>query len=82
MNNPLKCFSELRDPRVKRNREHLLEEILLMAIAAERYHKATGKSETETRYYITGLQPHAARLNRAIRQHCGIENKLHWVRSM
>ena len=77
MNNPLKYFYELRGPRVKRNREHLLEEILLMAIAAERYHKATGKTEAETRYCITSLKPDAARLNRAIRQHWGIENKLH-----
>ena len=34
MDNPLKYFSELRDPRIERNREHLLEEILLIAIAA------------------------------------------------
>ena len=34
MNNPLKYFSELRDPRVERTREHVLEEILLTAIAA------------------------------------------------
>ena len=34
MDNPLKYFAELRDPRIERNREHLLEEILLIAIAA------------------------------------------------
>ncbi|HET9282490.1 MAG TPA: transposase family protein, partial [Candidatus Angelobacter sp.] len=34
MENPLKYFAELRDPRVERTREHLLEEILLIAIAA------------------------------------------------
>ena len=34
MDDPLKYFAELRDPRVERNREHLLEEILLIAIAA------------------------------------------------
>ena len=34
MENPLKYFAELTDPRVERNREHVLEEILLMAIAA------------------------------------------------
>ena len=34
MENPLKYFAELRDPRVERNREHLLEEILLISIAA------------------------------------------------
>jgi predicted transposase YbfD/YdcC len=51
----------------------------LVRIQAERYHKATGKTERETRYYITSLKPDAARLNAAIRQHWGIENKLHWV---
>jgi hypothetical protein len=34
MGNPLKYFAELRDPHIERNREHLLEEILLIAIAA------------------------------------------------
>jgi hypothetical protein len=34
MDNPLKYFAELQDPRVERTREHLLEEILLIAIAA------------------------------------------------
>ena len=34
MDKPLKYFSGLRAPRVERNREHLLEEILLIAIAA------------------------------------------------
>jgi predicted transposase YbfD/YdcC len=51
----------------------------LVRIEAERYHKATGKTERETRYYITSLNPDAARLNRLVRQHWGIENKLHWV---
>lgn len=51
----------------------------LVRIEAERYHKATGQSEREIRYYITSLKPDAARLNAAVRQHWGIENKLHWV---
>jgi predicted transposase YbfD/YdcC len=51
----------------------------LVRIEAERYHKATGKTEREIRYYITSLKPDAVRLNRAIRQHWGIENKLHWA---
>ncbi len=33
MDKPLKYFAELRAPRVERNREHLLEEILFIAIA-------------------------------------------------
>ncbi len=51
----------------------------LVRIEAERYHKATGKAEREIRYYITSLKPDAVRLNQCIRQHWGIENKLHWV---
>ncbi len=51
----------------------------LVRIQSERYHKATGKTEREIRYYITSLKPDAAQLNRVIRQHWGIENKLHWV---
>lgn len=51
----------------------------LVRIEAERHHKISGKTERETRYYITSLRPDAARLNAAIRQHWGIENKLHWA---
>lgn len=51
----------------------------LVRIEAERYHKATGASERETRYYITNLKSDAMRLNSAIRQHWGIENKLYWI---
>jgi len=51
----------------------------LVRIEAERYHKVPGKTERETRYYITSLKPDATRLNAAIRQHWSIENKLHWA---
>lgn len=51
----------------------------LVRVQAERYHKGTGKTERETRYYITSLKPDAERLNTSIRQHWGIENKLHWA---
>ena len=51
----------------------------VVRIQAERFHKATGKTERETRYYITSLAANATRINAAIRQHWGIENKLHWV---
>jgi len=33
----------------------------------------------EPRYYLTSLPPDAAALGRAIRDHWGIENRLHWV---
>ena len=48
--------------------------VSLVRIDAERFHKATGKTEHETRYYIASLMPDAARLNSVIRQHWGIEN--------
>jgi len=51
----------------------------LVRVEAERFHKATGEIEHETRYYISSLPPEATRLNRAVRQHWGIENSLHWV---
>jgi predicted transposase YbfD/YdcC len=51
----------------------------LVRIEAERFHKTTGKVENEIRYYITSIKPDATRLNRAIRQHWSIENKLHWT---
>ena len=37
----------------------------LVRIQAERHHKAMGKTESETCFYITSLKPDAARLNRA-----------------
>ena len=43
----------------------------LVRIDSERYHKATGKTERETRFYITSLKPDATQLNRSIRQHWG-----------
>jgi predicted transposase YbfD/YdcC len=51
----------------------------LVRVQAERYHKATGVTEREIRYYISSLAPDAVRFNTAIRQHWGIENKLHWA---
>jgi len=51
----------------------------LVRIESERYHKVSGKIEHEIRYYITSLASDAERINAVIRQHWGIENKLHWV---
>ena len=38
-----------------------------------------GKVTTETRYYISSLKTDATQLAHVVRQHWGIENKLHWV---
>ena len=39
----------------------------------------TGTIETQTRHYISSLASEAEYFNTAIRQHWGIENRLHWV---
>lgn len=38
-----------------------------------------GKETVEDRYYISSLPGNAALMNRAVRKHWNIENKLHWV---
>jgi predicted transposase YbfD/YdcC len=40
---------------------------------------ATGKASDEVRYFISSLPAKVRRLARAVRQHWGIENGLHWV---
>jgi len=40
------------------------------------------KTEKETRYYITSLEKPAEDIQRYIRSHWGVENKLHWVLDM
>lgn len=40
---------------------------------------ATGKVSEEVRYFISSLPAKVKRLARAVRQHWGIENGLHWV---
>ena len=38
-----------------------------------------GEEAKETRYYISSLRSPAEKLLNAVRQHWGVENKLHWV---
>jgi predicted transposase YbfD/YdcC len=55
----------------------------LKAVVMIQSRRETGcKTETETRFYITSLDPDAKRLGEAIRCHWGIENGLHWVMDM
>jgi predicted transposase YbfD/YdcC len=51
----------------------------LIKIQSERTQKATGASQTQTRYYIASRKADAAFFNHAVREHWGIENKLHWI---
>ncbi len=48
-------------------------------VTATVYHQASGKETVEERYYISSLSGNAALINRAVRKHWYVENKLHWV---
>jgi predicted transposase YbfD/YdcC len=51
----------------------------VIKIDSNRYFKATGKTEQETRYYICSLDSDAQLINKSVRNHWAIENKLHWM---
>ncbi len=52
----------------------------LKSIAMVRSHRTlNGKTSQEVRYYITSLEPIAKRVASVVRNHWGIENKVHWV---
>jgi predicted transposase YbfD/YdcC len=51
----------------------------IIRIKALRTEVITGKKSIEERYYISSKITNAKTFNKYIRQHWGIENKLHWV---
>jgi predicted transposase YbfD/YdcC len=51
----------------------------LIKVESQRYLKASGKEEKDTRLYISSLETNALRINNAVRFHWSIENSLHWV---
>lgn len=48
-------------------------------VTATVQHQASGKETVEERYYISSLTGNAGFINRAVRKHWHVENKLHWV---
>lgn len=48
-------------------------------IESERFHKVSGRTETETRYSISSKNESSAYFQKNIRSNWGIENKLHWM---
>jgi len=48
-------------------------------VMVKSFRTLNGKTSQEVRYYISSLPPIAQRVARAIRNHWGIENKVHWV---
>lgn len=51
----------------------------VIKIESTRENILSGKITHEERYYISSLKTNAARFNRLVRGHWGIENKLHWI---
>ncbi len=49
----------------------------IIEVASHR--EINGKHQNEKRYYISSLPANATKILHAVRQHWGIENKLHWV---
>lgn len=50
----------------------------IIKIKTEIIDKATDKQYSEERFYISNLVPNAKYINRSIRKHWAVENKLHW----
>ena len=71
--------SVIDDLSMVENKEQWKNLQSIIKIDAERYFKSTGKSETETRFYISSLPADASHLNQSIRSHWGIENSLLWI---
>jgi predicted transposase YbfD/YdcC len=59
--------------------EHPHWKDLLSVVEIESTREVKGEVSVEKRYYITDLVAEPEVINNAIRQHWGIENKLHWV---
>ena len=51
----------------------------VIKIESERYIKSTGETQKEIRYYISSLKADAKLINKSVRNHWSIENKLHWM---
>ena len=51
----------------------------LIKIQSERIIKSTDDKQSQTKYYISSRKADAAFFNHAVREHWGIENKLHWL---
>ncbi len=60
-------------------KNHPQWEGLQSVIEIESTREIKSKVSVEKRYYISSCAADAAALNHAVRQHWGVENKLHWV---
>ncbi|PIE53716.1 MAG: ISAs1 family transposase [Dethiosulfovibrio peptidovorans] len=63
----------------KNERESWLGLKSVVCVEAHRKNLSTDKKSVQKRYYLTSLEPDAARLQELIRQHWSIENQCHWI---
>lgn len=70
--------SVINDLNMIEQKENWMSLNCIARIESERYIKASKKTEKETRYYICSIEPSAEIIEKGIRAHWGIENKLHW----
>jgi predicted transposase YbfD/YdcC len=73
-----KC-SVISDLSMIENKEKWEAIRTIVKIDSERFFKTTGKVEKETRLYISSLKPDSEKIGISIREHWGIENKVHWI---
>lgn len=66
-----------------RHKNNWVELNTIVRVAATRTSKKTGEVSQASRYYICSLKnPKAERIQRAVREHWGVENGLHWTLDM
>lgn len=66
-----------------RHKNNWVELNSIVRVTATRTSKKTGEITEASRYYICSLKnPSAARIQRAAREHWGVENGLHWTLDM
>jgi predicted transposase YbfD/YdcC len=66
-----------------RHKNNWVELNSIVRVTATRTSKKTGEITEASRYYICSLtNPSAARIQRAVREHWGVENGLHWTLDM
>lgn len=51
----------------------------IIKVESQRHFKSDGRTETETRFYISSHKADARQINAVIRNHWSVENNLHWM---
>lgn len=70
--------SVITDLSLLEQRDQWTKLTTIIQLKSERQNKQTLETQYETRYYISSLKADATKMNKAIRSHWNIENKLHW----